>query len=72
MKLTAVLIIALGVAALVYRGFEYRTEETVFKLGPNEAKAEHDKHVDIPVWAGAGGVGAGVLMLLFASRKRKS
>jgi multisubunit Na+/H+ antiporter MnhB subunit len=72
MKLFAIVLIALGVAALVYRGFEYRTEETVFKVGPIEARAERDKRVEVPVWAGAGGVGVGVALLLLATRKRKS
>ena len=69
-KLISIVLIALGVAGLVYRGFEFRTQETVFKLGPIEATAEREKRVEIPVWASASSVGLGTLLLAFATRKK--
>lgn len=69
LRLIGLLIIAAGVLALVYGGFTYpKKHET--KLGPIELSVKQDKTVYIPVWAGAGGVALGVLLLLAGSRKR--
>ena len=43
-----ILLIALGVAGLVFKGFSYESKETVAKIGSLEASAEITKDVEIP------------------------
>ena len=64
-------LIALGVVALWYRGIPYTTEEKVLDVGPIHATATQEKTVPVPPWAGATAVGAGALLLVFASRTRR-
>lgn len=70
-KLLGVILIACGVAALWFGGVPYKSNETVVKLGPLEAKAELDKTLEIPKPVSAGLVGVGVLLLLVPGSKKK-
>lgn len=58
----ALLIIA-GAVSLVYRGFNYTSEETVLQVGSVKATAETEKSVPIPTWAGIAALVAGVLVI---------
>lgn len=70
-KLLGVVLNAAGVAALWFGGIPYTSKETVVKLGPLEAEAELHKKVEIPQPVGAGLVGAGTLLLLLPSGRKK-
>lgn len=66
MKATTIIgavLIILGAAALVYRGFSYTSEETVLQIGSVKATAQTEKSVPIPLWAGIAAIVAGVLVL---------
>ncbi|MBJ7264391.1 MAG: hypothetical protein JHC61_12000 [Burkholderiaceae bacterium] len=66
MKATTIigaLLIVAGAAALMYRGFDYTSEETVLQIGSVKATAETEKSVPIPAWAGIAAIVAGVLVL---------
>jgi len=66
MKATTIigaLLIVAGAAALMYRGFDYTSEETVLLIGSVKATAETEKSVPIPAWAGIAAIVAGVLVL---------
>jgi len=63
MKIVAIALIAAGVAALVYRGFEYTRRHDV-ELGPIDVQYDAPERVEIPVWAGVLAVGAGTVLLL--------
>ncbi|MFZ5509596.1 MAG: hypothetical protein ACOZCP_06035 [Pseudomonadota bacterium] len=63
------LLIALGIGALVYKGFSYKTEETVVQIGPLKATAETEKEVAIPMWAGIAAIVAGVAVIVMGGRK---
>lgn len=66
MKATTIIgavLIILGAAALVYRGFNYTSEETVLQIGSVKATAQTEKSVPIPMWAGIAAIVAGVLVL---------
>jgi len=63
-------LIALGVLALVFRGIPYKTEEKVLDVGPIHATAEQDKTFPVPPYAGAAAVGVGALLLLMGGRRR--
>ena len=63
------LLIIAGVLALIYGGFTYpRNHEA--KLGPIAVSVKQDETVSVPVWAGAGAVVLGALLLLVGGRKR--
>ena len=64
MKLSTIIgavLIVLGVAALAYKGFNYKSEETVLQIGSVKATAETEKSVAIPSWAGIAAIVVGVL-----------
>ena len=52
MKIIGAILIVLGIAALAYKGFNYKSEETVLQIGSVKATAETEKSVPIPTWAG--------------------
>ncbi|MFC4274686.1 hypothetical protein [Achromobacter aloeverae] len=66
MKTTTVigaLLIVLGIVALVYRGFSYKSEDTVLQIGSIKATAETEKSVPIPGWAGIAAIVVGVVVV---------
>jgi hypothetical protein len=70
MRIVGLVLIVAGVLALVYRGFDYTKEKHETKFGPMELTVKDQERVEIPVWAGAGVVGIGVVLLLLPARKR--
>ncbi|MDT8438870.1 MAG: hypothetical protein RQ729_07685 [Wenzhouxiangellaceae bacterium] len=68
-QLTAVVLIVLGVLALAYGGFTYTSDTHEANLGPISVVVDEKKHVSVPIWAGAGAVVAGGLLLLFGARR---
>ncbi|KOF54045.1 MULTISPECIES: hypothetical protein [unclassified Achromobacter] len=67
--LIGAVLIALGVAALAYKGFNYKSEETVLQIGSVKATAETEKSVAIPGWAGVAAIVAGVLVIGLGMRR---
>lgn len=68
-KILGILLIAAGILALVYGGFSYTKETHEARLGPLELAVEEKERVNVPVWAGAGAVVVGALLLV-VGRKR--
>ena len=68
-KILGILLIAAGLLALVYGGFSYTKETHEARLGPLEFAVEEKERVNVPVWAGAGAIVVGALLLV-AGRKR--
>lgn len=66
-QIVALLLIGASVFVLWKRP-TYATRQDVIQLG--DFKATVDQREAIPVWLGAVGVGAGVVLLLAAGRKR--
>jgi hypothetical protein len=69
LRIVAVVLIAAGVLALVYRGFTYTKESHDAKLGPIEISVKDREKVEIPVWAGVSAIAVGVGILLLRDRK---
>jgi len=66
----AVLVIA-GALALAYGGFSYTKETHQAKLGPFELSVKEKQSVNIPQWAGLGGILLGVVLLVAGGKKDK-
>ena len=68
-RVIAILLVLGGLFALVYGGFNYpKSHET--KLGPVAFNVKTQEHVNVPVWAGAGMVVLGVVLLLVPGKRR--
>lgn len=67
--IAGIALIVIGVAAFIYGGFNYKSQETVLQIGPLKATAETSKTVPIPQWAGIAAVLAGVVVIVLGSRK---
>ena len=70
MKLFAILLIVVGVAALAYGGLSYTRREKIIDIGPIEATAERRETIPLPPIVGALAVAGGVAMLVMGGRKR--
>jgi len=68
-QIVAIVLIALGVLGLVYGGFSYTKERHDAKIGPLQFSITEKEYVNVPVWAGIGAIGVGVILLV-AGRKR--
>ncbi len=66
--IVGVVLVALGVAALVYEGFSYTTERQVADIGIAEITSRETETIPIPSWAGIALVAAGVGAILLAKR----
>ena len=67
--IVGIVLIALGAAALVYKGFDYTSQETVLQIGSVKATAETEKSVSIPTWAGIAAIVVGVLVVGLGRRR---
>ncbi len=68
-KVFAMALIVAGVLGLVYGGFSYTKETQNVKVGPLEMSIKDKETVNVPVWAGAGAVLVGGLLLAFGIKK---
>lgn len=68
-KTLAFVLITAGVLALAYGGFTYTRETHETNVGPIHLSVSDKEHVNIPVWAGALSIIAGVLLLVVRTRK---
>lgn len=69
LKIFGIMLLVAGVLALAYGGFSYTKDTTAVKLGPIELSVKEKESVNIPVWAGAGAILAGGLLLLMGSKR---
>jgi hypothetical protein len=68
-KLIAALLIIGGVLGLAYGSFSYTQDKTVAKVGPISINAEEKHTINIPMWAGIGGIVVGGLLLVFGGKR---
>jgi hypothetical protein len=68
-KLVGLLLIIAGALALGYGGFTFTRANHDAKIGPIEFSVAEQRTVDVPIWAGVGGVVLGALLLLVGGRK---
>lgn len=68
-KIIGVLLIVAGTMGLIYGGFSYTKEKHDVNLGPLKFSMAEKETVNVPVWAGAGAIAVGVVLLLIGRRK---
>ena len=67
-KVAGIVLIVAGTLGLVYGGFSYTKEKHDVKLGPLEFSVVEKETVNVPVWAGAGAIAIGVVLLLIGRK----
>ena len=65
----AFLLIAAGVAALLYQGFTYTTREKVVDVGAIHVMADKTRSVPIPPILGAIAIVGGIILLVGGSKR---
>jgi hypothetical protein len=70
MKILGIALIVAGALALAYGGFSYTRESHDVKLGPLQFSVQEKETVSVPVWAGAGAIALGVVLLLAGGRRK--
>jgi hypothetical protein len=68
-KMVAIGLIVAGALALLYGGFSYTQDTTAVKIGPLELSVKEKKTVNVPIWAGAGAIVLGGLLLVLGGKK---
>lgn len=68
-KVVGIVLIAAGAIGLVMGSFSYTEDSEAVKIGPLELSVKQEKTVNVPVWAGAGAIAVGVLLLVMGGRK---
>ena len=67
----AIILIALGIAALAYQGISYTTREKVVDIGPIQMTAEKTKTIPLPPILGAIALVGGIVLLVVGNGKSK-
>ena len=67
-KIIGILLIVAGTLGLIYGGFSYTREKHDVNLGPLKFSMAEKERVNVPVWAGAGAIGIGVILLLLGRK----
>lgn len=68
-KIIGVVLIIAGTLGLIYGGFSYTKEKHDVNVGPLKFSMAEKERVNVPVWAGAGAIGIGVILLLIGRKK---
>ncbi len=69
MKTFGIILIVLGIAMILIRGFSVTTEKEVVDIGPLEVDKKENKWIGWPTYAGAAVALIGVVMVV-ADRKK--
>lgn len=64
LRIVAIALIVVGALALAYGGFNYTKESHSTKVGSIELSVKDKTWVGVPMWAGAGVMAVGGLLLL--------
>ena len=68
LKIVGIVLIAAGIAGIVYGQFSYTKATHEVNLGPIEFAVKEKRTVNVPLWAGIGAIVAGVLLLVVPKR----
>lgn len=67
--LLAIMLIALGIIAFGYEGFNYTTREKVVDIGPLKVTTEKTRSLPLPPIVGAIAFVGGIVLLVVGSKK---
>ena len=67
-RIVGILLIAAGTLGLIYGSFSYTKEQHDVKVGPMQFSLTEKETVHVPVWAGAGAIAIGAILLLMRSK----
>jgi LPXTG-motif cell wall-anchored protein len=70
MRTIGIILIALGVMMLIFKGFSFTKEKKGVDLGAIELNKKENHNINWPAWAGGIAIAAGALVLI-ASRKKE-
>ena len=70
MKILGLVFIIAGTLGLVYGGFSYTRDRHDVELGPIQFSVKEEERINVPVWAGAGAIAVGALLMLAGGRKK--
>ncbi|MCJ7765751.1 MAG: hypothetical protein MUP09_07405 [Thiovulaceae bacterium] len=68
-KIAAIALILAGALGLIYGSFTYTKDTHEANVGPVELSVKEKETVNVPVWAGAGAIAFGSILLLFGSKR---
>jgi LPXTG-motif cell wall-anchored protein len=68
-RILAIVLIVAGSLGLAYGQFSYTKESQYAKVGPLQLSVKEKKTVNIPTWAGIGGIAVGASLLFFTRKK---
>ena len=68
-QIVAIVLIVLGTLGLAYGSFSYTKEKHEAKIGPLQFSVTEKETVNIPVWAGVGAIGIGVILLIAGPKR---
>jgi hypothetical protein len=63
-KIVGIILIVAGTLGLIYGSFSFTKEKHDVKLGPLQFSVAEKETVNVPVWAGAGSIAVGVILLV--------
>lgn len=69
LALIGIVLIAIGLAALIYGGITYTSQEQEVKVGPIEVTAKTKKTIPLPPIVGGVSIAGGVVLLIVGSRR---
>jgi uncharacterized membrane protein len=69
-RIIGIILIVAGALALAYGGFTYTKDSHDVKIGPIQFSVKEKETVNVPIWAGAGGIAVGVLLLVYGGRMK--
>jgi len=69
MKTFGIILIVVGIAMILFRGFSVVTEKEVVDIGPLEVNKKENKWIGWPTYAGAAVAIVGVVMVMADRRK---
>jgi TRAP-type C4-dicarboxylate transport system permease small subunit len=69
LRILAIVLIVAGALALAYGGFTYTQDTHTAQVGPIGLSVSEERTIGIPVWAGAGALAAGLVLIVLGGRK---
>jgi len=70
LKIAGIVLIVAGALALAYGGFSYTKETHKAEIGPLKFSVKEQERVNVPQWAGLGGIAVGIVLLVVGGRKK--